>query len=317
MEREHNSSFHLPPDLYKYNPWELPKKALFGKDEWYFFSPRDRKYPNGARPNRAAGSGYWKATGTDKPILSSSRSKQIGVKKALVFYRGRSPKEVKTDWIMNEYRLLGTATKSSKSKGAMRLDDWVLCRVRKKGNTEDDICEVQHSQSTELMRYLCRTEGYPTFTDYKNAMISDCLKQDCQLLASILAGQISSTMETISGSSFQWRKDTVNCTSVHEHSSESSDKVNLPIKISSLDLDGYFNTLNRKLDVKNGHGNILPSNQKLSGDNRIEDPLANKAVDNNALNYYSQTQYEGGIYNSNSSDSSIKFQGLKELAFPY
>ncbi|GKU93592.1 hypothetical protein SLEP1_g7172 [Rubroshorea leprosula] len=130
MEREHNSSFHLPPgfrfhptdeeliihylqnkvasrplpasaiaeiDLYKYNPWELPKKALFGKDEWYFFSPRDRKYPNGARPNRAA------------------------VKKALVFYRARSPKGVKTDWIMNEYRLLGTATKSSKSKGAMRV----------------------------------------------------------------------------------------------------------------------------------------------------------------------------------------------------
>ncbi|THU47721.1 hypothetical protein C4D60_Mb09t18620 [Musa balbisiana] len=58
-------------DLYKFDPWELPGKANFGEQEWYFFSPRDRKYPNGARPNRAATSGYWKATGTDKPVLTS------------------------------------------------------------------------------------------------------------------------------------------------------------------------------------------------------------------------------------------------------
>ncbi|MCD7462229.1 hypothetical protein HAX54_048036 [Datura stramonium] len=42
-------------DLYKYNPWVLPDLALYGEKEWYFFSPRDRKYPNGSRPNRAAG----------------------------------------------------------------------------------------------------------------------------------------------------------------------------------------------------------------------------------------------------------------------
>lgn len=96
-------------------------KAFFGDEEWFFFTPRDRKYPNGARPNRAAGSGYWKATGTDRPILSSSGSKNIGVKKALVFYMGRPPKGIKTDWIMNEYRLLDPALKSSTLKGSMRV----------------------------------------------------------------------------------------------------------------------------------------------------------------------------------------------------
>lgn len=78
---------------------------MFGEQEWYFFSPRDRKYPNGVRPNRAAVSGYWKATGTDKPIRSSRGDGHIGVKKALVFYRGKPPKGRKTNWIMHEFRL--------------------------------------------------------------------------------------------------------------------------------------------------------------------------------------------------------------------
>ncbi|PSS14401.1 NAC transcription factor [Actinidia chinensis var. chinensis] len=110
-------------ELYNYNPWELPKKALFGEHEWYFFSPRDRKYPNGERPNRTAASGYWKATGTDKPILTAYGCKKIGVKKALVFYTGRPPKGVKTDWVMNEYRLPET-TRPSKLKGSLRVSSY-------------------------------------------------------------------------------------------------------------------------------------------------------------------------------------------------
>ena len=76
--------------------------ALYGEKEWYFFSPRDRKYPNGSRPNRAAGTGYWKATGADKPI---GKPKTLGIKKALVFYAGKAPRGIKTNWIMHEYRL--------------------------------------------------------------------------------------------------------------------------------------------------------------------------------------------------------------------
>ncbi|KDP20283.1 hypothetical protein JCGZ_06869 [Jatropha curcas] len=136
-------------DIYKFDPWDLPDKAAFGEKEWYFFSPRDRKYPNGARPNRAAASGYWKATGTDKLIVASSiagssigvQENNIGVKKALVFYKGRPPKGIKTNWIMHEYRLSDTPTHSTirpinrpkdSSTTTMRLDDWVLCRIYKK-----------------------------------------------------------------------------------------------------------------------------------------------------------------------------------------
>ncbi|KAK9154492.1 hypothetical protein Sjap_001972 [Stephania japonica] len=136
-------------DIYKFDPWDLPAKATFGEKEWYFFTPRDRKYPNGARPNRAAVSGYWKATGTDKPILASSSSssssqaqvgnhnKNIGVKKALVFYKGRPPKGIKTNWIMHEYRLSEAPSTKHTYKykdTSMRLDDWVLCRIYRKSN---------------------------------------------------------------------------------------------------------------------------------------------------------------------------------------
>nr|QTV99351.1 NAC transcription factor [Lilium hybrid cultivar] len=140
-------------DIYKFDPWELPAKATFGDREWYFFSPRDRKYPNGIRPNRAAASGYWKATGTDKPIVSSSGNESIGVKKALVFYRGRPPKGIKTNWIMHEYRL-AEANNSNCYRpmklrdSSMRLDDWVLCRIYKKTNSQS-VEQPEDSTSTE------------------------------------------------------------------------------------------------------------------------------------------------------------------------
>ncbi|XWS44647.1 hypothetical protein CRYUN_Cryun15aG0066000 [Craigia yunnanensis] len=140
-------------DLYKFDPWQLPDMALYGEKEWYFFSPRDRKYPNGSRPNRAAGSGYWKATGADKPI---GKPKALGIKKALVFYAGKAPRGVKTNWIMHEYRLANVDRSAGKKNNNLRLDDWVLCRLyNKKGSIE------KHLPSTQ--KWL----NYPEMEDQK------------------------------------------------------------------------------------------------------------------------------------------------------
>lgn len=105
-------------------------KSLFGEREWYFFSPRDRKYPNGVRPNRAAASGYWKATGTDKPIVASSGNANVGVKKALVFYKGKPPKGGKTDWIMHEYRLTEALNGYSHHKPVKNRDSSMRVKQR-------------------------------------------------------------------------------------------------------------------------------------------------------------------------------------------
>ncbi|KAJ6844596.1 NAC domain-containing protein 68-like [Iris pallida] len=141
--------------LYNYDPWELPEKALFGQREWYFFTPRDRKYPNGSRPNRSAGRGYWKATGADKPVSpkGGSTARPLGIKKALVFYSGKAPRGVKTDWIMHEYRLAPDANRTVVSKkGSLRLDDWVLCRLyNKKNNWQLQLQQQQQQQKEETM----------------------------------------------------------------------------------------------------------------------------------------------------------------------
>jgi hypothetical protein len=94
-------------DLNKSEPWDLPAKAKIGEKEWYFFSLRDRKYPTGMRTNRATDAGYWKATGKDREVMSSRTGRLVGMKKTLVFYRGRAPRGEKTNWIMHEYRIEG------------------------------------------------------------------------------------------------------------------------------------------------------------------------------------------------------------------
>ncbi|CAN0891857.1 NAC domain-containing protein 2 [Linum grandiflorum] len=108
-----------------------------GEREWYFFTPRDRKYKNGERPNRAAGDGYWKATGADRSVESSGGI-VIGYRKALVFYKGKQQKQdgIKTDWVMHEYRVNPSTVKLpprvSRGDNDMRLDNYVLCRIYRK-----------------------------------------------------------------------------------------------------------------------------------------------------------------------------------------
>ncbi|KAB1998078.1 hypothetical protein ES319_D12G065000v1 [Gossypium barbadense] len=115
-------------DLYRIEPWDLQERCRIGYEEqkeWYFFSHKDKKYPTGTRTNRATMAGFWKATGRDKAVYDN-KSKLIGMRKTLVFYKGRAPNGHKTDWIMHEYRLESDDNRPPQEEG------WVICRAFKK-----------------------------------------------------------------------------------------------------------------------------------------------------------------------------------------
>ncbi|KAL6525221.1 hypothetical protein OROMI_030814 [Orobanche minor] len=127
-------------DLYRMEPWDIEGRCKLGyeeQNEWYFFSHKDRKYPTGTRTNRATTAGFWKATGRDKAILS--KEKLIGMRKTLVFYKGRAPNGRRTDWIMHEYRL------ETSQHGPPQEEGWVVCRAFKKPNPS-------HNQALEAWK---------------------------------------------------------------------------------------------------------------------------------------------------------------------
>ncbi|KAH6757735.1 hypothetical protein C2S51_038663 [Perilla frutescens var. frutescens] len=218
----------LPPDvitdidLYTCDPWDLPSELiisqhlliliivaradayisiyvvelkqgkLFSEKMSGTSSPREnRKYPNGGRPNRTAASGYWKATATDQPIFqpcSRSTSTKIGLKKSLVFYKGKPPNGHRTNWIMTEYRLPHTSRPST-STGSMRLDDWVLCRIRLKGN-------MSKNENVKEPPSMCVQDCRDMLTDYlqsneHNAIVSLLAGHDPAALSTPTATTIS------------------------------------------------------------------------------------------------------------------------------
>ncbi|EHA8588847.1 NAC domain-containing protein 22 [Cocos nucifera] len=150
-------------NLYRHDPWELPGLAKIGEREWYFFVPRDRKQSNGGRPNRTTEHGFWKATGSDRPIRNAADPKRlIGLKKTLVYYQGRAPRGSKTDWVMNEYRLPDPTTPPKK--------DIVLCKVYRKATSLKELEQraaiaspsfgstIESSSDQEILQKLMATD---------------------------------------------------------------------------------------------------------------------------------------------------------------
>ena len=139
--------------------------ASNGEKEWYFYCQRDRKYRNSARPNRVTRGGFWKATGTDR-LIYSSNGKCIGLKKSLVFYRGRASKGIKTDWMMHEFRLPAISDSTSNKKFSDKCfspnDSWAICKIFKKTNS---------------LSMIQKTLSQPWISQLQGNMVSDLLAQ--------------------------------------------------------------------------------------------------------------------------------------------
>lgn len=159
-----------------------------------------------------------------------------------------------------------------------QLDDWVLCRVRYKGNMSKKTCKVQGSHSPESVGCIPKVEQCSTCAN--DEMIADCLYKDCPQLAYILAG-----------------------------------KASIPVKtILSVNLESYFNLPKLKSSEENKNENLLSFNNNLDSRNKYDDFLPGKIMAADTINRYIQNQFHHEILNVIPMNSSIKFQDLKELA---
>ncbi|XP_030521280.1 NAC domain-containing protein 60-like [Rhodamnia argentea] len=131
-------------DISAHEPWDLPAKSIIpSESEWFFFSVRGRKYPKGSQSKRATEHGYWKATGKERNVKSSSVV--IGTKRTLVFHLGRAPKGKRMEWIMHEY-----------STNAKSQDSLVICRLRRSNkfhmNSASDLGSADLVQTSDVNR---------------------------------------------------------------------------------------------------------------------------------------------------------------------
>lgn len=133
-----------------------------------------------------------------------------------------------------------------------QLDEWLLCRVRTKGNISKNTSKDQDSCGLELPRYPPEIEVQPTYINYYSDIIRDCQDKDCQLLASILASQALPPIQTISSLSFDASNKANSFTSVH---GTGPNNLNTPIPVSTL--GSYNNQLEWKSSEENKYENFL------------------------------------------------------------
>ncbi|KAI9076135.1 hypothetical protein K1719_041833 [Acacia pycnantha] len=164
----------------------------------------------------------------------------------------------------------------------MRLDDWVLCRVRYKDYSSNHRGEIQEKCASKL--------NLPTITDYH------------QMLASVVLGDEPNKLpcDNMTGMNFRSSKG-------NSFSSVSPQMTTIP----SLDNFSCFDSLKRMSNEDSQRGlNLISFN---SGKPNPENYEIDNVTDTNC---YSQRVCNEGSLGQRIVDSGIHFQELNELTFP-
>lgn len=170
----------------------------------------------------------------------------------------------------------------------MQLDDWVLCRIRLKGNMSKNSWELPQS-SNKVMGVVPSVKELSSV--YATNTASDIcsnyfLSKDCHLLAKLLATQDFPSLETDSRATSQSSNIGENSNTVYEQESIKQNQVANSFSASSFNLQG-------KPNDGNGYENIAP----------------------NVTNFYNQHQTHGGMFKLNLSSAIMNLQELDVSAF--
>ncbi|KAM5555833.1 hypothetical protein ABKV19_023644 [Rosa sericea] len=105
--------------------WFTRAESWDSQGKWYFFAPRDYKYPNSTRSNRTTGEGFWKPTGKVRDIKAPGSKAVIGRKRILTFQKHGELKPQKTGWVIHEYYLI-----EAHSNPPKQIGDFVVCCLK-------------------------------------------------------------------------------------------------------------------------------------------------------------------------------------------
>nr|CAB3487898.1 unnamed protein product [Digitaria exilis] len=144
----------IEADAYECDPEMLTKKyeERGVDDNWFFLSPRSRRYPGGDRPTRrtADNRGRWKpSTGQSKPGKNAAAGHSKGRKglgknlsvgavdfteNTLAYYLGEPKDETKTKWLTQEITVPEPEKEKDpdeKPRDHMLLNKYVMCKIYK------------------------------------------------------------------------------------------------------------------------------------------------------------------------------------------
>ncbi|KAG6385983.1 hypothetical protein SASPL_154867 [Salvia splendens] len=127
-------------DVFAFHPSNLPGDSE--RDRYFFASMElDLRSCGG----RGCG-GFWKVAGLDKRIVCSKRTPIVGTRRTLVFYQGKHPGAIRTDWFVHVYCIVLSENigcnilhKRLSQGGQKQIGKWVLCHVfMKRRSLKDD-----------------------------------------------------------------------------------------------------------------------------------------------------------------------------------
>ncbi|KAJ6375982.1 hypothetical protein OIU77_000867 [Salix suchowensis] len=157
-------------DLYKCEPWELAETRSGTSS-----GPGTGNIPTGSGLTERLELDTGSLPGKDRRVSCQNRA--IGMKKTLVYYRGRAPHGIRTDWIMHEYRL---DDKECEDFSGIQ-DSYALCRVFKKNGICSEI-EEQGQCTTSLSLMESSSQGvindYETMSPDVPIASSSCIEEE-------------------------------------------------------------------------------------------------------------------------------------------
>nr|XP_043625702.1 NAC domain-containing protein 2-like [Erigeron canadensis] len=131
-------------NIYDHTPEELAAAYKPCDANWYFLTPRMRRYAKGKRPSRTTkGRGYWHASQRyakvkDPGVVVNGQVVDVGRKLSLTYFDRNNNK---TSWLMHEYTTNDPDLPTGRGKDGTKLTDWVIAKIYKKpGSKSDNYC---------------------------------------------------------------------------------------------------------------------------------------------------------------------------------